>query len=207
MNKKKLVFATNNANKINEVKALLEACGPEVSEQYEILSLRDIGCNEEIPETASTFAGNALQKAEYIQVHYNVNCFADDSGLEVRALGMEPGVRSARYAMDEGHNHDSEANMDKLLRNMRRIQDRTAQFRTVIVLILDGVVHEFEGVCRGQITTERSGNEGFGYDPIFKPKGYEVTFAEMSMEDKNAISHRGQAVRALVEFLNKKSRS
>lgn len=207
MNKKKLVFATNNANKINEVKALLEACGPEVSEQYEILSLRDIGCNEEIPETASTFAGNALQKAEYIQVHYNVNCFADDSGLEVRALGMEPGVRSARYAMDEGHDHDSEANMDKLLRNMRRIQDRTAQFRTVIVLILDGVVHEFEGVCRGQITTERSGNEGFGYDPIFKPKGYEVTFAEMSMEDKNAISHRGQAVRALVEFLNKKSRS
>lgn len=207
MSKKKLVFATNNANKINEVKALLEACGPEVSEQYEILSLRDIGCNEEIPETASTFAGNALQKAEYIQVHYNVNCFADDSGLEVRALGMEPGVRSARYAMDEGHDHDSEANMDKLLRNMRRIQDRTAQFRTVIVLILDGVVHEFEGVCRGQITTERSGNEGFGYDPIFKPKGYEVTFAEMSMEDKNAISHRGQAVRALVEFLNKKSRS
>lgn len=207
MSKKKLVFATNNANKINEVKALLEACGPEVSEQYEILSLRDIGCNEEIPETASTFAGNALQKAEYIQVHYNVNCFADDSGLEVRALGMEPGVRSARYAMDEGHDHDSEANMDKLLRNMRRIQDRTAQFRTVIVLILDGVVHEFEGVCRGQITTERSGNEGFGYDPIFKPKGYEITFAEMSMEDKNAISHRGQAVRALVEFLNKKSRS
>lgn len=207
MNKKKLVFATNNANKINEVKAMLEACGPEVSEKYEILSLRDIGCNEEIPETASTFAGNALQKAEYIQVHYNVNCFADDSGLEVRALGMEPGVRSARYAMDEGHDHDSEANMDKLLRNMRRIQDRTAQFRTVIVLILDGVVHEFEGVCRGQITTERSGNEGFGYDPIFKPKGYEVTFAEMSMEDKNAISHRGQAVRALVEFLNKKSRS
>lgn len=207
MNKKKLVFATNNANKINEVKALLEACGPEVSEQYEILSLRDIGCNEEIPETASTFAGNALQKAEYIQVHYNVNCFADDSGLEVRALGMEPGVRSARYAMDEGHDHDSEANMDKLLRNMRRIQDRTAQFRTVIVLMLDGVVTEFEGVCRGQITTERSGNEGFGYDPIFKPKGYEVTFAEMSMEDKNAISHRGQAVRALVEFLNKKSRS
>lgn len=206
MNKKKLVFATNNANKINEVKALLEACGSEVAEAYDILSLRDIGCNEDIPENGSTFAENALQKAEYIQVHYNLDCFADDSGLEVRALGMDPGVRSARYAMDEGHDHDSEANMDKLLRKLKRVQDRTAQFHTVIKLLLDGQEYEFEGVCRGQITTERSGHEGFGYDPVFKPQGYDVTFAEMTMEEKNAISHRGQAVRALVEFLNKESR-
>lgn len=201
MNKKKLVFATNNANKINEVKALLEACGPEVSDRYEILSLRDIGCNVDIPETSNSFAGNALQKAEYVSVHYNMDCFADDSGLEVRALGMEPGVRSARYAADEGHDHDSEANMDKLLRKLRRVQDRAAQFRTVIVLLINGNPIEFEGICRGQITTERSGTDGFGYDPIFKPSGYDVTFAEMTMEQKNAISHRGQAVRALVDYL------
>lgn len=202
MEKKRLVFATNNAHKINEVKALLEACGKEVSERYEILSLRDIGCEEDIPETGSTFTANALQKAEYVRVHYNVDCFADDSGLEVRALGMEPGVCSARYAMDEGHDHDSEANMDKLLRNMSKIHDRTAQFRTVIVLLIDGKMQEFEGICRGDITSERSGCKGFGYDPIFRPKGYDITFAEMALENKNLISHRGQAVRALVGFLN-----
>ncbi len=201
MKKRKLVFATNNANKINEVKALLEACGPEVSERYEVLSLRDIGCNEEIPENSNTFAGNALQKAEYVNVHYDVDCFADDSGLEVRALGMDPGVRSARYAMDEGFDHNSEANNDKLLRKLKRVRDRSAQFRTVIVLLMDGKMQEFEGVCRGSITTERSGSQGFGYDPIFRPQGYDITFAEMSMEEKNAISHRGKAVRALVEYL------
>lgn len=201
MNKKRIVFATNNANKINEVKALLEACGPEVAERYEILSLRDIGCEVDLPETSSTFAGNAFQKAEYVRVHYNVDCFADDSGLEVRALGMEPGVMSARYAMDEGRDHDSEANMDKLLRNLRRVHDRAAQFRTMIVLLIDGKMLEFEGICRGSITTERAGADGFGYDPIFKPNGYDITFAEMTMEQKNAISHRGQAVRALVEYL------
>lgn len=201
MKKKKIVFATNNANKINEVRALLEACGAEVADRYEILSLRDIGCDVDIPENGSTFAANALQKAEYVRVHFNVDCFADDSGLEVRALGMEPGVMSARYAMDEGHDHDSEANMDKLLRNLRNVKDRTAQFRTVIVLLMDGKMQEFEGVCRGEITTERSGHEGFGYDPIFRPKGYDVTFAEMSMEAKNAISHRGKAVAQLVGFL------
>jgi len=201
MNKKKLVFATNNANKINEVKALLEACGPDVSERYEVLSLRDIGCTEDIPENSLTFVGNAFQKAEYVHVHYDVDCFADDSGLEVRALGMEPGVRSARYAQDEGYDHNSEANNDKLLRNLNRVKDRTAQFRTVIVLLMDGKMQEFEGICRGEITTERSGRQGFGYDPIFRPKGYDVTFAEMSMEEKNAISHRGKAVRALVEYL------
>lgn len=201
MNKKKLVFATNNANKISEVRSLLEACGAEVAERYEILSLRDIGCDVDIPETSSSFSGNALQKAEYVRVHYNVDCFADDSGLEVRALGMEPGVMSARYAMDEGHDHDSEANMDKLLRKMQRVRDRQAQFRTVIVLLIDDKMYEFEGVCRGQITKQRSGNEGFGYDPIFQPQGYDTTFAEMTMEEKNSISHRGQAVRKLVEFL------
>lgn len=201
MKKRKLVFATNNANKINEVKALLEACGPEVSERYEVLSLRDIGCNEDIPENSNTFAGNALQKAEYVNVHYDVDCFADDSGLEVRTLGMDPGVRSARYAMDEGFDHNSEANNDKLLRKLQRVRDRSAQFRTVIVLLMDGKMQEFEGVCRGSITTERSGSQGFGYDPIFRPQGYDITFAEMSMEEKNAISHRGKAVRALVEYL------
>ena len=201
MKKRKLVFATNNANKINEVKALLEACGPEVSERYEVLSLRDIGCNEDIPENSNTFAGNALQKAEYVNVHYDVDCFADDSGLEVRALGMDPGVRSARYAMDEGFDHNSEDNNDKLLRKLQLVRDRSAQFRTVIVLLMDGKMQEFEGVCRGSITTERSGSQGFGYDPIFRPQGYDVTFAEMSMEEKNAISHRGKAVRALVEYL------
>ena len=201
MKKRKLVFATNNANKINEVKALLEACGPEVSERYEVLSLRDIGCNEDIPENSNTFAGNALQKAEYVNVHYDMDCFADDSGLEVRALGMDPGVRSARYAMDEGFDHNSEANNDKLLRKLKRVRDRSAQFRTVIVLLMDGKMQEFEGVCRGSITPERSGSQGFGYDPIFRPQGYDITFAEMSMEEKNAISHRGKAVRALVEYL------
>ena len=200
MKKRKLVFATNNANKINEVKALLEACGPEVSERYEVLSLRDIGCLEDIPENSSTFAGNALQKAEYVNVHYDVDCFADDSGLEVRALGMDPGVRSARYAQDEGYDHNSEANNEKLLRKLKRVRDRSAQFRTVIVLLMDGKMQEFEGVCRGEITTERSGSQGFGYDPIFRPSGYDITFAEMSMEEKNAISHRGKAVRALVEY-------
>lgn len=201
MDKKRLVFATNNKNKIDEVKALLEACGPEVADRYEILSLRDIGCNEDIPETGSTFSANALQKAEYVHVHYGVDCFADDSGLEVRALGMEPGVRSARYAADEGFDHDSEANMDKLLRNLRRTTDRKAQFRTFIVLLIDGHIQEFEGICRGQITQERAGCEGFGYDPIFAPEGYDITFAEMSLAEKNGISHRGQAVRALVEYL------
>ncbi len=201
--KKRLVFATNNAHKIREVKALLEACGPEVAERYEILSLNEIGCHEDIPETATTLSGNALQKAEYVHIHYNVDCFADDSGLEVRALGMEPGVRSARYACDEGFDHDAVANNNKLLRNMKNISDRTAQFRTVITLIMDEKITEFEGICRGSITHEpHSRREGFGYDPIFRAEGKEETFAEMTLEEKNLISHRGKAVRALVEFLS-----
>ena len=200
--KKRLVFVTNNAHKIKEVTALLEACGQEVAERYEILSLADIGCMADIPETSQTFYGNALQKAEYVKVKYGYDCFADDSGLEVRALGMEPGVMSARYAADEGFDHDTDANNQKLLRNMKRVKDRTAQFRTVVVLLMGSATYEFEGVCRGAITTEEHSNrEGFGYDPIFQPAGYEQTFAEMSLEEKNQISHRGKAIRALVDFL------
>ena len=198
---KKLVFATNNSHKLEEVRALLRDVGSGIDEQYEILSLSDIGCDVDIPETGMTFYDNALQKAEYIKVHYNLDCFADDSGLEVRALGMEPGVRSARYADDAGFEHNSNANMDKLLRNMTNIKERQAQFRTVIVLLMDGKRLEFEGICRGEITRERSGNKGFGYDPVFIPEGHTITFAEMSMEDKNVISHRGKAVRQLVKYL------
>lgn len=200
--KKRLVFVTNNAHKIKEVTALLEACGQEVAERYEILSLADIGCMADIPETSQTFYGNALQKAEYVKVRFGYDCFADDSGLEVRALGMEPGVMSARYAADEGFDHDADANNQKLLRNMKRVKDRTAQFRTVVVLLMGSATYEFEGVCRGAITTEEHSNRvGFGYDPIFQPAGYEQTFAEMSLEEKNQISHRGKAIRALVDFL------
>jgi len=200
--KKRIVFVTNNAHKIQEVTALLEACGQEVSERYEILSLADIGCMADIPETSQTFYGNALQKAEYVKVRYGYDCFADDSGLEVRALGMEPGVMSARYAADEGFDHNADANNQKLLRNLKRVKDRTAQFRTVVVLLMGSSTYEFEGICRGAITTEEHSNrQGFGYDPIFQPAGYEQTFAEMSMEEKNAISHRGKAIRALVDFL------
>ena len=164
---KKLVFATNNSHKLEEVRALLREAGPEIEERFEILSLADIGCDVDIPETGMTFYDNALQKAEYVKVHYNLDCFADDSGLEVRALGMEPGVRSARYADDAGFTHNSDANMDKLLRNMTNIKERQAQFRAVIVLLMDGKRLEFEGVCRGEITRERSGSKGFGYDPVF----------------------------------------
>ena len=200
--KKRLVFVTNNAHKIKEVTALLEACGQEVAERYEILSLADIGCMADIPETSQSFYGNALQKAEYVKVRFGYDCFADDSGLEVRALGMEPGVMSARYAADEGFDHDADANNQKLLRNMKRVKDRTAQFRTVVVLLMGSATYEFEGVCRGAITTEEHSNrEGFGYDPIFQPAGYEQSFAEMSLEEKNQISHRGKAIRALVDFL------
>ncbi|MBQ7237604.1 MAG: RdgB/HAM1 family non-canonical purine NTP pyrophosphatase [Bacteroidales bacterium] len=199
---KKLVFATNNSHKLEEVRALLREAGPEIEERFEILSLADIGCDVDIPETGMTFYDNALQKAEYVKVHYNLDCFADDSGLEVRALGMEPGVRSARYADDAGFTHNSDANMDKLLRNMANIKERQAQFRAVIVLLMEGKRLEFEGVCRGEITRERSGSKGFGYDPVFVPEGHTVTFAEMAMEDKNVISHRGKAVRQLVKYLS-----
>lgn len=198
---KKLVFATNNRHKIQEVSALLSTVAPDVASRYQIVSLADIGCHDDIPETAPTMAGNARLKADYVCQHYGFDCFADDSGLEVFALAMAPGVLSARYAQDEGHDHDSEANMDKLLRNLQGVEDRRAQFRTVIVLRLDGQEYEFEGICCGEITLQRSGCDGFGYDPIFRPEGHDVTFAEMPLDAKNAISHRGRAVRALVNFL------
>lgn len=204
MEKKTLVFATANTHKVDEVRALLKAASPTLAGKYEILSLNDIGCKEDIPETSPTFEGNALQKAEYVKVHYNYDCFADDSGLEVRALGMEPGVRSARYAADEGKDHDSDANTEKLLRNMKKASDRTAQFRTVIVLLMDGRKEVFEGICKGTIISTPSGCQGFGYDPVFVPEGENRTFAEMTMAAKNEISHRGKAVRQLVDYLVRK---
>lgn len=196
----KLVFATNNKHKIAEVKALLDAVGEEVSQKYEILSLSEIGCNEDIPETADTFLGNARQKAYYVKEHYGYDCFADDSGLEVVSLNMEPGVHSARYASEEGH--DSEANIAKLMCNMQGVEDRRAQFRTMICLLLDGTEHNFEGICKGEIAVVRSGDRGFGYDPVFSPEGYDKTFAEMPLEVKNTIGHRGKAVAQLVRFLS-----
>lgn len=190
--KMKLVFATNNAHKLEEIREMAGG-------QYEIVSLKEIGCQEEIPEEQDTLEGNALQKARFVKERYGADCFADDTGLEIAALGGEPGVRSARYA---GEGHDSEANMRKVLAKMEGVDDRRARFRTVIALILDGEEHLFEGEVRGEILREKHGAEGFGYDPIFRPEGFSVSFAEMSLDDKNRISHRGEAVRRLAAFLN-----
>ncbi|TXB62069.1 non-canonical purine NTP diphosphatase [Phaeodactylibacter luteus] len=187
-----LVFATGNANKIKEVEQQLNG-------QFELLSLKDINCEEELPETRPTIEGNALEKATYVHEHYNVDCFSEDTGLEVDALGGEPGVYSARYA---GPAHDDEANMSLLLANLKGKEDRSARFRTVIALILNGQVHTFEGVAEGQIIHRKKGNNGFGYDPIFIPDGHDRTFAQMDTAEKSAISHRGQAVAKLVAFLN-----
>ncbi|MBR4388082.1 MAG: non-canonical purine NTP diphosphatase [Prevotella sp.] len=193
-----LVFATNNKHKLSEIRAIL-------GDDIEILSLADINCHADIPETADTLEGNALQKAQYVVDHYGISCFADDTGLEVDALDGEPGIYSARYA---GENHDSEANMTKLLNKLGQNNNRKAQFRTVIALleIENGKIwqHLFEGIVKGEIIRERRGGEGFGYDPIFQPEGYSQTFAEMDSNAKNAISHRGRAVRKLVEYLMKK---
>lgn len=190
--KMKLVFATNNAHKLEEIREMAGG-------QYEIVSLKEIGCQEEIPEEQDTLEGNALQKARFVKERYGADCFADDTGLEIAALGGEPGVRSARYA---GEGHDSEANMRKVLAKMEGVDDRRARFRTVIALILDGEEHLFEGEVRGEILREKHGAEGFGYDPIFRPEGFAESFAEMSLDAKNAISHRGRATRALIGFLN-----
>lgn len=197
MNCKKIVFATNNAHKLEEIREMLAGSG------MEVLSLADIGCHDDIPETAPTIEGNALQKAKYIYDKYHISCFADDTGLEVRCLGGAPGVLSARYAGGEGH--DSEANMAKLLDEMRPFTDRKARFRTVICLILANASAPvtFEGVVNGEITTERQGAEGFGYDPLFRPDGYDGTFAQLGHEVKNKISHRALAVSKLVEYLKK----
>lgn len=188
----KIVFATNNKNKLSEIRELL-------GDKFEIVSLRDIGCNVDIPETADTLEGNALQKAQYVWEHYHLNCFADDTGLEVDALGDAPGVHSARY--DDNTDHDSEANMRKLLRELGDNNNRKARFRTVIALILDGEITEFEGIVNGSIAREKHGTEGFGYDPLFVPDGYEESFAQLGMDIKNHISHRARAVAKLAEYL------
>ncbi len=191
--RKKLVFATNNAHKLSEVSAIL-------GDKIELLSLKDINCYDDIPETADTLEGNALLKARYIYEKYGVDCFADDTGLEVEALNGAPGVYSARYAGGDGH--DSEANMKKLIANLEGINNRKAQFRTVVAMILDGKEYLFEGIVTGRIIEDKRGTTGFGYDPIFIPEGYEQTFAELGDEVKNQISHRSRAVHKLCKFLN-----
>ena len=192
MMKRKLVFATNNAHKLEEVVAIL-------GDQVELLSLNDIGCQADIPETAETLEGNALLKSSYIYKNYHLDCFADDTGLEVKALNGAPGVYSARYAGGEGH--DAQANMLKLLHELDGKENRKAQFRTAISLILDGKEYLFEGVIKGEIIKEKRGDSGFGYDPVFMPEGYDRTFAELGNDIKNQISHRALAVQKLCEFL------
>lgn len=187
----KLVFATNNKHKLQEVRDI-------IGSGVEILSLADINCNEDIPETADTLDGNALIKARYIYKKYGVNCFADDTGLEVDALDGAPGIYSARYA---GDGHDSEANMKKLLENLTGKNNRNAQFRTVIALIIDGEEKLFNGIVKGIITEEKRGDSGFGYDPIFIPEGYSESFAQMDSSTKNSISHRYRATKQLSEYL------
>lgn len=192
----KLVFATNNDHKLAEVSAML-------GEEFELLSLKDIHCTEEIDETANTLEGNATIKAHYVREHYGLDCFADDTGLEVEVLEGAPGVHSARYAAGEGH--DSEANMQKLLRELGGQTNRSARFRTVICLLLNGEEYCFEGIVRGCIAEEKRGEAGFGYDPLFIPEGYTESFAELGEEIKNKISHRARAIQALIEFLKEKT--
>lgn len=189
----KMVVATNNAHKLKEIAAIL-------GQEIELLSLKDIQCFADIPETADTLEGNARQKAMYIYENYGMDCFADDTGLEVEALGGAPGVFSARYA---GEGHDSEANMQKLLKELAGKENRKAQFRTVICLIRNGKEHLFEGIVKGEIIQEKRGGEGFGYDPIFVPEGYDLTFAELGDDVKNTISHRARAVEKLCQFLKR----
>ncbi len=191
--KHNLVFATNNLHKLEEIKKLL-------GDRYNILSLSDIGFSGDIPEDADNLVDNALQKVKFIYDKYNCNCFADDTGLEVDALGGEPGVYSARYA---GEPADSKRNLEKLMKNMKNVSNRVARFRTVIALIFDKKEYIFHGVAEGEITTEKRGKEGFGYDPVFQPEGYNQTFAEMPLEMKNPISHRGKASAELLKFLKK----
>lgn len=202
----KIVFATNNQHKLQEIRDILGS-------EFEIVSLKDIGCDVDIPETGNTLEENAMQKAQYVYDHYNLSCFADDTGLEVEALNGKPGVHSARYA--EGTDHDSEANMAKLLRNLEGKDNRKARFRTVIALIQKQdvcpcgctsikKVNRFEGIVDGSIATEKHGTAGFGYDPIFVPEGYDKSFAELGESIKNGISHRARAVAKLAEYLKQK---
>lgn len=190
-----LVFATNNAHKLEEVQQM-------VGDKFILKSLNDIGCTDDIPETGVTFEENAKQKTDYLVSKYNVNCFGDDSGLEIKALDGEPGVYSARYS----GSRDMEKNIDLVLEKLQGKADRSARFKTIISLFVNGEQHFFEGTVEGRIINERTGTEGFGYDPIFIPNGYEKTFAEMSLEEKNKISHRSQAVAKLVDFLNNYNR-
>ena len=187
-----IVFATNNAHKLSEIRAIL-------GQQMEILSLADIGCHDDIPETADTLEGNALIKARWVKERYGFDCFADDTGLEVEALGGGPGVHTARYAYPD--RHDPVANTRKLLAELHDKDNRAARFRTVIALIQGTDEHLFEGIVEGHIATEERGTEGFGYDPVFAPEGGEKTFAELGVEAKNCISHRARAVKKLADFL------
>ncbi len=187
----KICFATNNSKKLEEVKAALGA-------DFEVVSLADIGCQEELPETGDTLQYNAFQKARYVQTHYGVDCFADDTGLEVEALDGAPGVYSGRFA---GEPRSDERNLSLLLEKMAEKANRKASFRTVIALLMGSESHAFEGKVDGEILQHRSGEQGFGYDPVFRPEGYEKTFAELTLQEKNAISHRGRAVRKLADFL------
>ncbi len=186
-----LIFATNNAHKLDEVRSILGS-------RFTVKSLKEIGCEADIPETADTLEGNALMKARFLYEKYEVDCFADDTGLEVTALGGAPGVHTARYA----GNHNSEANMNKLLNELEKKSDRSAQFRTVIALIIEGKEFLFEGIVKGTIAKEKAGDGGFGYDPIFIPEGFTQTFSQMGNDSKNHISHRALAVEKLYNYLN-----
>lgn len=188
---KKIVFATSNTNKIKEIEQL-------IGDRFSFFGLKDIQCTEEIPETQDTIKGNAIQKAEYIHHHYNYDCFAEDTGLIVPALNGAPGVYTARYG---GPEKNPEKNMDKLMMDLSDGKDRSAYFLTVIALILEGKLHIFEGRAHGRIAKKKSGEKGFGYDPIFIPEGYDITFAQMTMVEKNKISHRSKATKLLKEFL------
>ncbi len=189
-----IIFATGNENKVKEVKFALDGI-------LSIKGLKDIGCTTDLPETKDTFEGNALQKAQYVVDNFKVDCFSEDTGLEIEALDMKPGIYTARYA---GPNRDKNANMDLVLKNLTGKTNRKARFRTAIALIVNGKPHIFEGICNGKIATERMGNEGFGYDPIFIPDGFDRSFAQMSKAEKNEISHRGIAIRKLIAFLKDK---
>lgn len=189
---KKLVFATNNKHKLSEVKQMLK-------DRFDIVGLEEIGCAEEIPETAPDLQGNALLKAKYVKEKYGYDCFADDTGLEVEALNNEPGVYSARYA---GEEKSADKNIDLLLKKLQDKKSRKARFRTVICLIEGENKHFFEGIVNGEIIQKRAGNDGFGYDPVFVPEGFKISFAEMTPDVKNSLSHRGRAVEKLIQFLN-----
>jgi XTP/dITP diphosphohydrolase len=190
----KIVFATNNKNKLRELQQIL-------GDKFELLSLADINCFEEIPETSPTIEENSLEKAEYVHKKYKTDCFADDTGLEIEALDGRPGVYSARYA---GEDKNMEKNIEKILSELEKKDNRNARFKTVVSLILNGETHQFEWIINGKIIKEKTGESGFGYDPVFMPDGYDITFAEMDAALKNKISHRGIAVQKLVDFLNAK---